>query len=82
MEIDRTRYATELAEQETGKEFWISGRFIGTKIIPEGQRPFPDREAAYDVVEIHKNKRTADADEAVFTAASSDERSEEHDSAN
>lgn len=69
MEIEnRTRYATKFEEQETENVLWRSGRFFGKRVVPEGQRPFPGREAVYEVVEVVKNKRTRDAVDAVFTA--------------
>lgn len=67
--IERTRYATEFQEKETGVELWRSGRFLGDYVVSEGRRPFPDREAVYEVVKIHDVGRTKSGDETVLEAA-------------
>lgn len=67
--IERTRYATEFRETETGAELWRSGRFIGEYVVPEGRKPFPDREAVYEVVTIHDVGETRSGDETVLEAA-------------
>ena len=73
IEVRRTRYVTEFRERETGNELWRSGRFIGTYVVPEGERPFKDREAYYDIVEVHDLGSKQDGIDAVFEAAGVDE---------
>lgn len=68
VDIDRTKYVTELQEEQSGHSLWRSGRYIGTLTVPKGQRPFKDREATYEVVKVHENKRTMRGDEAVMEA--------------
>lgn len=67
--VEQTRYTTEFAERETGNELFCSGQYIGTLEIPEGRRPFPDRVAVYEVVEIHKAEPGVRGVDAVMDAA-------------
>lgn len=71
--IEQTRFVTEFRGPEE-KQLFRSGRFVGTLVIPEGERPFPDRDAVYEVVEVHKvSNDQINADEAVFDAMGIDD---------
>ena len=69
-DVERTKYATLFVGPD-GRELWQSGRHVGEeKVIPEGQRPFPDEERVYTKQkEVKVGDRKRDGDVAVFEAA-------------
>lgn len=68
MNLGNNKYVTKFRERESNKPLYRSGRFIGYHIIPEGKRPYKEKEVVYEPVKVIVNDERQNLTDSVFDA--------------